>query len=134
MVLSNCYYEKLEFKYRLENNMNLYEQLRERLIKKNVESALYLTMLKYFSNISLNQYTELKTNETLLEAIMKDENERRKKRNIKPLMQKAAGNTLEQSISNLKGKDKEMYMQKLEKKMKYEEKIQNIINKNEEKP
>ena len=32
LVLSNCYYEKLEFKYKMENNLDLYEKLKVLMI------------------------------------------------------------------------------------------------------
>ena len=107
----------------MENNMDLYEKLKERFLRKTIEASLYSTMMKYFANISLSQYENLKNNESLLEALERDEKERREKRNKKGLMQKPKCNTLEECISNLKGKDKEIYLQKLDKKIKYEEKI-----------
>jgi len=122
LVLSNCYYDKLDFKYKIENNMDLYEKLKDRLLKKTIEASLYSTMMKYFANISLSQYENLKSNESLLEVLIRDEKERRERKNKKGLMEKAKGNTLEECISNLKGKDKDIYLQKLDKKLKYEEK------------
>lgn len=41
-------------------------------------------------------------------------------------MEKPSGNTLEEIIANLKGRDKDIYLQKLEKKIKYDEKVQNM--------
>jgi len=124
LVLSNCYYNNLEFKYQIENNMDIYEKLKERFIKKHIESLMYSTMMRYFTNISFDKYIEINEKETLLQALIKDEYEKRKKRSSKRLMERPAGLTLEESISNLKGKDKYIYEQKLQKKTKYEEKNQ----------
>ena len=82
--------------------------------------------MKYFANISINQYVNAQNTDTLLESLMKEEIARRKKRKNKSLMEKPAGNTLEEIISKLKGKDKEMYLSKLEKKIKYEENLENL--------
>ena len=108
----------------MENNMDIYEKLKERFIKKHTESLLYSTMMRYFTNISFEKYIDFNEKETLLQALIKDEYEKRKKRSAKRLMERPAGLTLEESISNLKGKDKHIYEQKLEKKTKYDEKKQ----------
>lgn len=109
--------------------MDLYEIFKENFKKLHIESFLYYSTLKYFANISLEQYINLKNNDNLLESLIKEEEERRKKKNKKKsLMEKPTGNTLEECIANLKGKDKDIYLFKLDKKVKYEEKLQNSKN------
>lgn len=109
--------------------MNIYEIFKEKFKKVHIQSILYYSTMKYFANISLEQYINLKNNENLLESLIKDEVDRKTKKNKKKsLMEKPSGNTLEECIANLKGKDKDIYLFKLEKKVKYEEKLQNNKN------
>lgn len=84
LVLSNCYYDNIQFKYRLENNIDLYETLFERYKRKHIETIMYFSMMKYFANISIDQYINLKNDETLLQKILEEEKEKnnRKKKKV----------------------------------------------------